>query len=98
MALQAVLIEQIERNERNIEQYKKRLIGLPRGSIRERKRNGKVYYYCRYRDSITGKVKDDYIKKEDLDDIRYALTKRKRIEETIKSLQADIVIAKKGLR
>lgn len=51
-----------------------------------------------YRDTETGKVKDKYIKKEDLERIKYGLVKRKRFLETIKSLEDDIKIAERGLR
>jgi dTDP-4-amino-4,6-dideoxygalactose transaminase len=98
VSLQNVLEEQIERNRRNIEVYKGRLESLPRGAIKEKKRGNKVYYYLQYRDTETGKVKDKYIKKEDLERIKYGLVKRKRFLETIKSLEDDIKIAERGLR
>lgn len=95
--LRYVLEEQIERNERNIEVYRGRLKELPKGTLHQRKRGDKVYYYLKYRDE-SGKRVDLYIKEDQVEEIRRKLIKRKEYLMMIRGLQEDIKIARKGLR
>lgn len=97
MAMRHVLTEQVERSEKNIEVYRDRLAKLPKGTLHQRKRGGKVYYYLKYRDE-SGKRVDQYIKADQVDDIRRQLSKRKELLGMIKGLQEDIKIAKKALK
>lgn len=97
MAMKHVLEEQIKRNEKNIVVYSGRVAKLPKGVLYPRKRGDKVYYYLKYRDE-SGKRVDQYIKKEQLEEIKKKLSKRKEFLSMIRNLQEDIKIAKKGLR
>lgn len=97
MAMRQVLIDQIERSEKNIEVYMGRVVKLPKGVLYPRKRGDKVYYYLKFRDE-SGKRVDQYIRADQVDDIRRQLSKRKELLGMIRTLQEDIKIAKKGLR
>src|SRR5665647_1623884 len=97
MSLRHVLEEQIERNERNIAVYEERLKDLPKGMLYERRRGDKVYYYLKYRDG-EGKRVDEYVKGDQVDAVRRQVDKRKEYIKTIRGLQEDIKIARKGLR
>lgn len=97
MSLHLVLREQIDRSNKSIAAYEKKLEKLPRGSIHEKHRGEKKYYYLKYRDS-NGKRVDSYIKVSELPEVEKKLKKRKQYEAMIKSLQEDIKIARKGLR
>jgi len=96
MALREVLEEQIERNQKNIAMYQKKLSFLSKGSIHTKKVNGKEYYYLKYRNS-RGKRVDRYIKKNDLAIVKHELNTRKQIEKWIKEMEEDIKIAEKAL-
>ena len=94
--LRYVLEEQIERNEKNIAIYMSRLEKLPKGTIHQRKRSDKVYYYLKFRDD-TGKRVDRYLKEAQVNEVRRQLGKRKEYLLMIKGLKEDIKIARKGL-
>lgn len=95
--LRHVLEEQIERNKKNISVYMSRVEKLPKGTIHQRKRGDKVYYYLKYRDD-TGKRVDRYINEDQVNEVRRQLEKRKEYLLMIKGLEEDIKIARKGLR
>lgn len=97
MAIRYVLEDQIERNARNIAVYMGKLKKLPKGSLHQRKRGDRVYYYIKYRDE-TGKRVDQYVKADLVEEIKKKLGKRKEYLDMIRGLQEDIKIAKKGLR
>ena len=48
---------------------------LPKGSVQEKLIGGRKYLYLQYRDG--NKIRSDYIKKSDIDNIRSGLKKRK---------------------
>jgi len=95
--LRHVLEEQIERNEKNIAVYMSRVEKLPKGTIHQRKRGEKIYYYLKFRDD-TGKRVDQYIKEDQVNEVRSQLDRRKEYLLMIKGLKEDIKIARKGLR
>lgn len=97
MSMRYVLQDQIERSEKNIEKYRGRLAKLPKGTLYPRKKGDKVYYYLKFRDE-SGKRVDQYVKADQVDDIRRQLDKRKELLGMIRGLQEDIKIARKGLR
>lgn len=97
MALLEVLKEQIERNQKNLSFYEKKLQDLPKGSLHTKMINGNEYYYIKYRNEQGNRI-DDYVKREDLEKVRKQLQQRKEIEKVIKLLKEDIKIAKKGLK
>lgn len=82
------------RIEYMLKQYNKILASLPKGSILERKKNGQVYYYLKYRENK--KVVSKYIGKN-TDAILPLLEKRKHTEAMIKSLENELRIAEKAL-
>jgi len=97
MALENVLNEQIDRNEKNIAFYKSKQNKLPKGSLHEKVIKGRKYYYLKFRDD-TGKRIDQYVKGDDVENIKNKIQKRKEIEKIIEELKADIQLAKRVLR
>ena len=78
------LKEDLRRINRNIEMYKKKIAKYPQGYLREKKINGKSYYYLRKR--YGEKIKDKYVKKEDVEEVKIGVKKRRFIEENLKRL------------
>ncbi len=66
MSLKDVLYEQIERNERNIKAYKRRIFKMSKGTLHKKQRGNKVYYYLKYRDG-KGKRIDEYVNLKKID-------------------------------
>jgi len=81
-----------EEKQRNLElqdAYAKEIELLPKGSLVEKRRNNKIYYYLRYREK--DKVKTDYIGKHgcSIEDVRKGITKRKQLEVVVKRLKTE---------
>jgi len=81
-----------EEKQRNLElqdAYAKEIKLLPKGSIVAKRRNGRTYYYLRYRDK--DKVKTDYIGKNgsSIEDIRRGIAQRKQLEIVVKRLKTE---------
>jgi hypothetical protein len=74
-----------------------RINSMPKGSLHEKKRGRKVYYYLKYRDD-EGKRIDQYVKFIDVEAIKEQLIKRNEYMKIVKSLKEDIEVAKRGLR
>ena len=66
--LEEVLLEEYDRSMRIINAIKAEQQTLPRGSVQKKLIGGKEYYYLQYRDG--SKVRSNYIKECDIDDIR----------------------------
>jgi hypothetical protein len=81
-----------------LEIKKKRLTGLPKGSIQQRSRRNGVYYYLFYRDG--GKVKSAYLGNdpEKIEPVREQLEQRKYLEQSIKRTKEDIRLLEKAIR
>ena len=77
--------------------YKKELENLPKGSVQVRERNGKRYYYLRYRDGkhiiavYIGNTEEHYAKALE------GIEKRKHIESMIKALDKELRMINKVL-
>lgn len=86
MIIHSVVKNEAIRNSQMIEQYKKLLEELPRGTLILRK---KEYYYLKYRKD--GKVCDDYIGKdpEKVAEIKVKLEQRKHYEKMLSSLKQE---------
>jgi len=97
MSLRQVLEEQIDRNEKNIKAYQKKVDKLPKGSLHEKKIGKNIYFYLKFRDE-NGKRVDLYVRREDVKQMRKNIEKRRQYLGIIKSLREDIQIAKKGLK
>ena len=96
MSLRIVLEELIERNKKNIEVYERKIKVLPKGSLHQKHRGNKTYYYLKYRDS-NGKRIDKYVRKEAVPTVQQQLKKRKEYLDIVAQLKEDIKIARKGL-
>ena len=94
-----ILKEEIERLEELKELYNKKISELPKGSIQEKDRNGKLYAYRAYRKGK--KVKFNYIGKVSSDEVKKMkeqIKNRKEYEKKIKKVKADIKEIKKSLK
>lgn len=97
MSLRQVIEEQLERSQKSISAYKKKIEEMPKGSLHKKERGKKAYYYLKYRDD-DGKRVDKYIKASDVTNIKRQISKRREYEKMVKELEEDIQIAKKALR
>ena len=84
-----------QRIEYMLEKYQNELSDLPRGTISEKKVGGRTYYYLKYRDGK--KVVSEYIARNEIDNMRNLIDKRRHIEVMIKSLQEEKRIADRVL-
>lgn len=89
------VMQERQRIENMLATYEAELSLLPRGTISEKNSGGKTYYYLKYRDGK--KVVSKYIRRQDVDDMREQIKKRKHIEAMICSLQDEKDIADKVL-
>lgn len=97
-SIQDVLREELEYELKMLEQYRRVVDDLPRGSLWKKIVNSRVYYYLAYREGR--KVKFDYIGKlsdENLKAMREKIGKRKRYKILIKDLNKEIKYLKKLL-
>ena len=87
MIIDTVIKNEALRNNQMIEQYEKRIVDLPKGTLILRKNE---YYYLKYRNQ-EGKVCDDYIGKdsEKVADIREKLERRKHYEKMLATLKQE---------
>ena len=89
------ILKEKNRIEYQLEEYRKNIKDLPKGTLLGRKgRNGQLYYYLKYRDA--GKVVSKYIGK-DVEDLSDKISKRKHIDAMIKLLEEELKIANKAL-
>jgi len=84
-----VLKEEKQRNLEMQETSLNELNSLRKGRIRERVRNGKIYYYLQYRQE--GRVKDDDIgtDESEIENVKSELARRKRLEDVMKRLKIE---------
>jgi hypothetical protein len=77
--------------------YEKQLESLPKGTIREKERNGRKYFYLAYR--VGDKVMSKYIGNDEsaLDGIREQLERRKNIEALLKSIKNELRLMNRAL-
>lgn len=71
--------------EKDIRDMEEQLKTLPAGSIARKKINGKNYFYHRHR--VDGKIRDVYLKTEEVEPLRKKIEERKSIEKKISSLK-----------
>jgi len=84
-----------ERIEYMLEKYSEQLASLPKGQLYERKVGEKTYFYLKYREG--GKVISKYIAKDDAEQVRQQVARRRHIETMIKSLNGELEVANKVL-
>lgn len=77
--------------------YEGQLASLPKGTIRKKERNGRIYFYLTYR--AEGKVVSEYIGYDEsaLDDLRERLERRKNIEALLKSIKNELRLMNRAL-
>jgi hypothetical protein len=90
------LKEDLERINKNIKMYEGKIAKCYQGYLREKKINGKSYYYLRKRRG--DKVEDKYIKKNEVQDVKESIKKRRFIEENKKSLEEQKIFIEKILK
>lgn len=95
----SMILSTISREKVRIEymlaKYQAEYDTLPKGTLSEKQVGEKIYYYLKYRSGK--KVVSQYISKENIDEIREKVKRRKHIESMIKSLQEELSIADKVL-
>lgn len=94
-----MLIDTIIKERRRIaymlERYGEMLAMLPKGTLVGCDKNGRTYYYLKYREGK--KVVSKYVSKSEVETIAELIEKRKHIEAMIKSLKEELMIAEKAL-
>ena len=81
--------------ESMLDRYEKMLVMLPKGTLVGCEKNGRTYYYLKYRNGK--KVVSKYVGKASVETIAGQIEKRKHIEAMIKSLKEELGIAEKAL-
>jgi len=79
------------------EAYEKQLQTLPKGSLCEKERNGRKYFYLAYR--YEGKVVSEYVGRNEtvVAGIREQLERRKDVEAIIKIIKKELALMNKVL-
>src|SRR6056297_819752 len=90
------LKEDLERINKNIEMYEIKISKCYQGYLREKKINGKSYYYLRKRRG--DKVEDKNIRNNEVLEVKESIKKRKFIEKNKKKLEEQKVFIEKILR
>lgn len=80
--LEEVLLEEYDRSCRLSRALEAELAELPKGSIRERVINGRIYYYLQYRDGV--QVKSDYVRSSEVEELRRMIARRKELVKALK--------------
>lgn len=88
------ILKEKTRIEYMLDRYRKIIDELPKGTLSESDKNGRKYYYLKYRDGK--KVVTKYLGK-DVGDMPVLIEKRKHTETMIKSLENELRIAEKAL-
>ena len=94
--LDEMLFEEYERSLRSLKSKKAALNNLPKGNLREKKIGNNVYYYLQRREEK--RVKNQYVKKENLEKIRADISYRNEVLDSIKNINHDIKNLKRVLR
>lgn len=93
-----LIIDTIQKEKVRIEymldRYRKIIDDLPKGTLSETDKNGRKYYYLKYREGK--KVVTKYLGKE-AGEMPALIEKRKHTEAMIKSLENELRIAEKAL-
>lgn len=97
--IQAVLKDELDRNQRLILRYEKEIENLPKGSIFHRKIGNQEYLYLNYRDGK--KVISKFLGKSDsfnTEELVFQLNKRKEYVQLVKKLKIEQAELKKALK
>lgn len=97
--IQAVLKDELDRNQRLILRYEKEIENLPKGSIFHRKIGNQEYLYLNYRDGK--KVISKFLGKSDsfnTEELVFQLNKRKEYVQLVKKLKIEQAELKRSLK
>ncbi len=95
-----VIQEEGNRLEALIKNYDEKISNYPKGSLSEKKRGGNLYYYRAFRDE-KGKIRFEYLGKEDslkVTDFKKKVEDRKRYEQKRKIAKEKMKEIRKLLR
>lgn len=87
--IKSVILDEYDRNKRMQQAYEQEIAKLPRGSITQKKINGRVYYYWMYREN--GKVVNKYIseKRNNISELVNQVKRRRELEKLVRSLKRE---------
>ena len=90
VAIHGVLRDEYERVGRMIQVHQAEIEKLPKGSVREKKYQGRTYHYLHFRNQ-DGKVKDVFIKggEQGVAEIRDQVAQRKQRVASFKQLRSE---------
>jgi hypothetical protein len=89
--LLSILEDELDRNLRTQAAYTLELSQYPKGSLIEKKRNSRIYYYLAFRNE-DNQIKTDYIGTENspkVNELRESIKKRKEIISILKKLEIE---------
>ena len=78
-----------------IEDIRKRLTQLPKGSIGKKTVNGKIYYYHRWQEN--GKRIEKYIPKEELEPLRSAFEEKKKLQDMLYTANSNTFVREQDI-
>ncbi len=96
LILKGVLQEELNRASRSLFVYNEKLKDYPQGKLVTKRRKNNYVNYLVYREG--SKVKSDYVKKGEIDDIQILIAKRNDIKIQIKLLKQQICDLEKILK
>ncbi len=87
--ISTIIEKEKKRNKIMIDRYSEELDSLPRGTLKQKNINGKIYYYLVFRDG--NKIISKYIGKDEekITLIKEQLSRRKQIQEILKKLSKE---------
>ncbi len=87
--ISTIIEKEEKRNKIMIERYSEELDSLPKGILKPKNINGKIYYYLVFRDG--NKIISKYIGKDEekITLIKEQLSRRKQIQEILKKLSKE---------
>lgn len=87
--ISTIIEKEEKRNKIMIDRYSEELDSLPRGTLKQKNINGKIYYYLVFRDG--NKIISKYIGKDEekITLIKEQLSRRKQIQEILKKLSKE---------
>lgn len=91
----ATILRERQRIEYMLGRYQAELNTLPKGVLSEKRVDGRIYHYLKYRDGK--KVISKYIKMDEVNDLHEQIERRRHVEAMIKSLREELSIADKAL-
>lgn len=95
--IRGMLQDELERLERMKEAYLKKIRGLPKGVIIEKKINNGSYFYIQRREN-SKKVVSIYLKRDRLEQVSKQIKERQSHEMSLKSIKEDINFIQRALK